>query len=358
MIKTLKSKRRFSYRKVLITMFGIGILIYLLQLIAYSAVPELYNKQPNFLEGLYLINQLVSILFHGSFLYFTLNYYYRSIAERKSFIDYLWVSIITIIVYVPYLITEQHIFRPLANKAQTKALIFYYTFSSLLFIAFNLLITYLFYLRDEKKHRKILEEQKLQLEVENSHANYNFLKAQINPHFLHNTLNFLYAKSLPYSPELSEGILTLSEIMRYAVGENSSKDGKTPLKSEIEHMRNIIKIHQLRFGNSLQVQFQVNGIVNGTLIIPFVLITIVENAFKHGNLKSAKHPIEIDLTIENNSLYFYCRNKKKTGPKELSTGIGLDNIKKRLDHSYGNQYKLNIKDEAEFYSTQLIIHSL
>jgi LytS/YehU family sensor histidine kinase len=100
------------------------------------------------------------------------------------------------------------------------------------------------------------------------------------------------------------------------------------------------------------------GVVNGATIIPFVLITLVENAFKHGDLKSTEHPIDILLSVKQSSLHFYCRNKKKTGPKDLSTGIGLDNIKKRLDLAYGENYSLNIKDESEFYTTELIIHEL
>jgi LytS/YehU family sensor histidine kinase len=203
-----------------------------------------------------------------------------------------------------------------------------------------------------------LEAQKLQLEIEKTQANFNFLKAQINPHFLHNTLNFLYAKSLPYSSELSEGILTLSDIMRYALSQGNEKDGKAPLVDEIEHMRNVIKISQLRFSNKLKVNFEVNGVLNGAMIIPFVLITLVENAFKHGDLKNPDSPIDIKLNVEGNKLYFYCRNKKKTGPKELSTGIGLDNIRNRLDLAYGSHYKFVVKDEAEFYTTELTIDQL
>jgi LytS/YehU family sensor histidine kinase len=163
---------------------------------------------------------------------------------------------------------------------------------------------------------------------------------------------------LPYSPELSEGILTLSDIMRYALSEGNAKDGKAPLKDEIEHLRNVIKINQLRFSNNLNVQLDVEGVVNGAEIIPFVLITLVENAFKHGDLKSTEHPIVIRIKIEGKHLYFYCRNKKKMGPKELSTGIGLDNINKRLDLAYGKKYKFLINDEAEFYTTELTIDPL
>jgi sensor histidine kinase YesM len=338
---------------------GINILFYGVLLMLYSLLPEIFRKAPGYPEGLYLLLKFVSSVFHGTLLYFMLNYYYALIAEKRLFIHYLPVTASVIIIYVIYLVSEQYFFRRIINqRATTNALVFSYILNSLVLTGVSLLLAYLFYLRDEKKHRKVLEEQKLQLEIEKAHANYNFLKAQVNPHFLHNTLNFLYARSLPYSPELSEGILTLSDIMRYALGENNGKDGKTALRDEIEHMRNIIRIHQLRFDHNLQVRFEVNGIVNGAVIIPFVLITIVENAFKHGNLKNAENPIEIKLTIEHNSLCFFCRNKKKTGPKELSTGIGLDNVKKRLDLAYGNQYSLNIKDEADFYTTLLTIHTL
>ena len=357
-MRSEKFKSRFSYWKVVAVMAGINVCFYLVLLILYSAVPELFKKQLNFPEGLYVLDQFISSLFHGTLLYFMLNYYYSFIAKKRSFIYYLLVSVLAIIIYVTYLIVEQYLFRPITNKSTTGTLVFAFTLDSVLLIAISLLIAYLFYLYDEKAHRKVLEAQKLQLEIEKAHAHYNFLKAQINPHFLHNTLNFLYARSLPYSPELSEGILTLSDIMRYALGENTVKDGKVLLKDEIDHMRNIIKIHQLRFGNSLQVLFEVNGIVNGALIIPFVLITIVENAFKHGDLKSAAHPIEIVLTINHDSLFFHCRNKKKAGPKELGTGIGLDNIKKRLDLAYNDQYSLHIKDETDYYTTQLTIQVL
>ena len=146
--------------------------------------------------------------------------------------------------------------------------------------------------------------------------------------------------------------------MRYALSEGNAKDGKAPLRDEIEHMRNVIKINQLRFSNQLNVQFEVEGVVNGATIIPFVLITLVENAFKHGDLKSPEYPIEIKLKVEKDSLYFYCRNKKKLGPKELSTGIGLENIKNRLDLAYGKNYSFRVKDEADFYTTELFINPL
>ncbi|HEU5165812.1 MAG TPA: histidine kinase [Chitinophagaceae bacterium] len=308
----------------------------------------------------YMLRYGMGILFIIFFFYFTTNYYYNLLAEKKKFISFLKVSVIILLFCFAYH-TILFYFLPQALRAAYPSLLvmfFSMVINLSMFFGISFLIAYVTILREGQKQRKILEAQKLQLEVEKSEANLNFLKAQINPHFLHNTLNFLYAKSIPYSPELSEGILTLSDIMRYALSEGNAREGKAPLKDEIEHVRNVIKINQLRFSNKLNVNFEVTGVVNGAMIIPFVLITIVENAFKHGDLKKQEYPIDIKLNVNRSKLYFYCRDKKKSGPKEVSTGIGLENIRKRLDLAYGDNYKFIVKDDAEFYTTELTIDPL
>lgn len=314
-----------------------------------------------------LVSQIFNALFYSVFFYITLNLFYSRIAAKKgwqSFAELLGVAGVMMGAYfaISYWLWGKMILRGAVNgqmrEAMTPGIFLFGFFMALLFgTALSFAIAYLVFLRDDRKQRKVLEEQKMQLEVEKSQANFNFLKAQINPHFLHNTLNFLYAKSLPYSTELSEGILTLSDIMRYALGP-AARDGKVALKDEIEHVRNVIKINQLRYANNLRVDFEVTGVVNGATVVPFVLITLVENAFKHGDFKSAEYPIQIKLDIQNGRLRFFCRNKKKAGPKEISTGIGLDNIKKQLDLTYGRNYSFDVKDEAEFYTTELTINAV
>jgi len=358
----MRFRVRYSFWNVFLVVLGVVILAACFAFLSYALFPnEEAMHEINKVPGrTYLLQYGTGFIFIVIFFYFATNYFYWLIADRKKFMSYLKVVFIIIIgsfVYhaILFYLLPEALRRPYPSLlfmffAMVINLVFYFGVS--------LLIAYITNLREGQKQRKILEAQKLQLEVEKSEANLNFLKAQINPHFLHNTLNFLYAKSIPYSPELSEGILTLSDIMRYALSEGNARQGKAPLKDEIEHVRNVIKINQLRFGNNLNVNFEISGAVDGAMIIPFVLITLVENAFKHGDLKKQEAPIDIRLTIDRNKLYFYCKNKKKSGPKELSTGVGLANIRKRLDLAYGDKYKFEVKDDLEFYTIELTIDPL
>jgi two-component system, LytTR family, sensor kinase len=306
------------------------------------------------------ISPLFVFLYILFFFYFTMNYYYHLISNNRKFFAFVKMTAAFILVGYTYHLFLYFYFPQLMQESYDSPgeLFSSCIKNSIPMLICSFLIAYVTVLRESLKQKRILEAQKMQLEAQISQANFNFLKSQINPHFLHNTLNFLYAKSLPFSEELSEGILTLSDIMRYALDQGNQKDGKAPLKDEIEHVSNVIKISQLRYSNQLKVNFDVQGNLEGAHIIPFVLITLVENAFKHGDLKNPSYPIDIKLEVKNNRLYFYCRNKKRTGPKQLSTGIGQENIRKRLDLAYGNQYTFTIKDEPDFYTTELNINQL
>lgn len=355
-----KFRKRYSFWKVFWVTLSVYVCLGLVGLVMISLVPKEAEKIPDFFQWRFIVKTCISVLYTIVFLYFAMNYYYYLISEKRKPISYLPFSLIMVFICIGYHLGSYFIF-PIENQDEispVSVVVAGVIINTFFFLGLAFLIAYLTKLRDEQKQRKILEEQKLQLEVEKTQANFNFLKAQINPHFLHNTLNFLYAKSLPYSSELSEGILTLSDIMRYALSEGNAKDGRAPLKDEIEHVRNVIKINQLRFSNNLNVKFNVEGVINGATIVPFVLITLVENAFKHGDLKSTDSPIEINLLIQDHHLNFQCRNKKKNGPKELSTGIGLENIKKRLDLAYGKDYSIRVNEDANFYSTELTINKL
>jgi len=184
-------------------------------------------------------------------------------------------------------------------------------------------------------------------------ANLAFLKNQINPHFLFNSLNFLYAQVYPLSESAAKGILLLSDTMRYALHEDNN--GKVMLTQEVKHLHNYIAINQLRFNNRLQIDFEEEGNFQFALILPLVLITFVENCFKHGELGDAANPLRIYLGVVQNRLTFRTHNKKRDGPKEKSTGIGLVNTCKRLEIVYKDRYHLALDNGADYYTCNLTI---
>jgi two-component system, LytTR family, sensor kinase len=208
-----------------------------------------------------------------------------------------------------------------------------------------------------KKNKENLTMQlRLQhMENEKIHAEKQFLQSQINPHFLYNTLNFFYAKSLTHSPQLAESVLLLSNIMRYSLEQKENSSGMVYLEDEINHINNFIRINQFRFNNQLQIQFLVSGNTDKVRIVPLVLITLVENAFKHGEMLDAGYPVAMALVVNEaaQTISFEVRNKKSNGPKEKGTGIGLENTKRRLAFTYKGTHQMGLKNEEEFYLATL-----
>lgn len=193
------------------------------------------------------------------------------------------------------------------------------------------------------------------LEKEISDARLMSLKSQINPHFLYNTLSFLYTKSLNYSEELAGAIVRLSDMMRYSLAEVGT-DGKVSLENEILHLQNFIEIHQLRFSNHLKICFEIEGPVDQWRIMPLLLITFVENAFKHGALNDPIHPLTIQLSATSDEFYFRIKNKKLKRSDQATGHLGLKNVKNRLQLIYPHKHELSIDDSTEMFSVNLKLY--
>ncbi len=216
--------------------------------------------------------------------------------------------------------------------------------------------SYFVYSLERQKRIQELELNNRQLEIQQLHTEFNFLKAQINPHFLYNTLNTLFSHAQYYSEELANNILKLSEIMRYSIEGLDKDNGMVNLKNEIHYLHNLIDIHQLRFSNELQIDFTVTGPVGDFKIPPLVFITFVENALKYGELKNRNHPLIIRLDATPEKVYFYCQNRKKKKVIEKSSGIGIQNVLRRLDVSYKGKYDVVTSNEEEFYTLELTLY--
>jgi two-component system, LytTR family, sensor histidine kinase AlgZ len=200
-----------------------------------------------------------------------------------------------------------------------------------------------------------LESKKKEMENEKLIAELRFLKAQINPHFLFNTLNNLYYLATIQSPNTTEVIEKLSQMMRYMLYD--SNHPKVSLNKEIEYMKNYISLEKLRLDNQVPIQFEVRGNADKVQIVPLIFITFLENAFKHGvsnHMKSSYVNILIDITGD--TCRYSVENSKLPTGLESSTeksGIGLQNVQRRLDLSYPNGYQLDVNQDDKSYSVVL-----
>jgi LytS/YehU family sensor histidine kinase len=188
------------------------------------------------------------------------------------------------------------------------------------------------------------EARKKAVENEKLLAELNFLKAQINPHFLFNTLNNLYYLAYSQSPNTTEVIAKLSQMMRYMIYDTNHL--QVPLNKEIEYMQNYISLERLRLNDQIPIRFDIEGNTEGVLIAPLIFITFLENAFKHG--VSNHYPgawVNIQVSLRGKECIYRVENSKMSGTKpeaDEKSGIGLQNVKRRLELSYPGKYKLAI----------------
>lgn len=266
---------------------------------------------------------------------------------------FLLYALYLILIY--YTIIQQENLKPInIRKGTTPALIYF----TLYFLVLSLIsFVYWAVTIANKKNKELLATQLKLQEFTNDklNAENKLLQSQINPHFLYNTLNYFYSQALRLSPQLSDSILLLSDIMRYSLELKENEKGMTLLQNEVDHIHNIIKINQYRFNNKLQIKFLISGQLKNVCIAPLILITFVENAFKHAALSDLQYPLTIMLTVseKDQTIYFSIHNKKKNGPKETGNGIGLSNAERRLQFLYKDKYVLDIKNDTEIYNASL-----
>jgi two-component system LytT family sensor kinase len=198
-----------------------------------------------------------------------------------------------------------------------------------------------------------LKSQELEKQLVDSENAY--LKSQINPHFLFNTLNFLYNSALQSAPILSKPIMLLSDIMRYALTE-VAQNGKVNLEDELEQITTFIELNQYRFEHNLQLNYTLAGNSTNFKILPLILLTPVENIFKYADLRNPAHPAQISIEIKEGQLYFSISNRKlKSRQAIASQGIGLKNLQLRLEAYYTNAHQVKVSQDNDNYSFELQI---
>jgi hypothetical protein len=194
-----------------------------------------------------------------------------------------------------------------------------------------------------------------QSEKEKLNAELSYLKAQINPHFLFNTLNSIYSLAIEKSDQTPAAIVKLSGMMRYVISDAGHH--LVPLSKEIEYIRNYIELQKIRFGDSVPLAFQVNGLPAGEEIAPLILISFVENAFKHGVNAAEDADIRITINISPHQLDFTAFNNKVTiqAMPEDKGGLGIENTRQRLQLLYPGRHTLEITDDPHYFSVSLLL---
>jgi two-component system, LytTR family, sensor kinase len=273
------------------------------------------------------------------------------LAILLSLISYLALRVLLCAQLIPAL------FPDFKEEYHAKAFLMDHTFTFATYVMYGFLYCYVKKLIDTGKKLHATEKSVLELsnkalgmEKERIKADYNYLKSQINPHFLYNTLNFFYAGTRRNNPDIAEGIHLLSEMMRYSLNEGG-ENGWVPLSEEWRQVHHFIELYQLRYEHDLPIEIQQNSPLDGVAILPHLLITLVENMFKHGDLRK---PASIQLQVKAGRLFFMVENHVL--PKEAqhgeAGGMGLLNVEKRLRYEHDADARLEYgKTENGFRAT-------
>ena len=334
--------RLVSNRAVYHSLFWVGVLVF------YSIIDMLFTSQGFFYT---LSNNVVRLIILGAAVYYNIYILIPKYLANKKFLGYL--GFLLLIVFIVSPLEAFLIYAKSENIPEMQANVLMslnWSFIPNFFILGTSTVVKI----TLDWYKNIRERQ--ELETETMQSELRFLKSQINPHFLFNTLNSLYALTLKKSDLAPDIVLKLSEMMRYMLYECNEK--WVDLSKEVNYISNYLELERLRQGNHVDIHFDVQGNVSDQKIAPLMFIPFIENCFKHGlghhlfkgfvNIRLRVSDNEVDLFIEN--------SKPESMPKPLhprSGGIGLANVRRRLDLLYPGRYSLNIEDSPKTYAVNL-----
>lgn len=331
-----------STRAIRHTLFWVALFV------LFSMVEVLVYGQPFFYT---LSNNLVRLFFLGLAVYYNVYRLIPKYLADKRFLKYVGLLLLTVFVVTPLEVFVIYIKSGNYPEIQVQVLenlnfqfipnIFVLSTSTVVKITIDW-------------YTNIREKQELVTETMQSEL--RFLKSQINPHFLFNTLNSLYALTLKKSDLAPDIVLKLSEMMRYMLYECNEK--WVPLSKEVNYIANYLELERIRQGNRVDIKYEVKGLLGNQKIAPLMFIPFIENCFKHGlGSQISKGFVNIYLDVQGNEIDLQIENSKTEAlPKQLhprSGGIGLVNVRRRLELLYPNRYKLQVDDSPTTYTVKL-----
>ena len=266
------------------------------------------------------------------------------ILRTKGILSYVISMVFLVVAVLLFHALIKELFFPTQNVPR-----FGYAFQLMFFLAIS--SSYRLITDNLQDQQKIKERENERLKSELS-----FLRSQISPHFIFNVLNSIVSLSRRKPERVEPVVVKLSELMRYMLYE--SDDAKISIDRESEYLRAYIELQHLRFGDDIAIHFNHKNVDNTLTIEPMLLIPFVENAFKHGVGMIMNPTIDIDLQTSNKHLIFEIKNRVNrqfNEIKDAASGIGLNNVKRRLELLYPYNHKLTIDDGTDFYVVHLEI---
>lgn len=230
--------------------------------------------------------------------------------------------------------------RPVADPYNTVLFLLVFTVGTCISVTQRWLRT--------EQNRKETEHEKLNTEL-------SFLKSQVNPHFFFNTLNNIYSLAVVRSEKTAPAVMKLASIMRYILSE--TERNYVPLRNEVDFIHNFIELQQVRLTDKVQVKFAAEGDIENLIVAPLLFIPFVENAFKYGVSTKENSKIDIAIKTEANKILFSAKNYIVPSENNLmeNTGIGINNVKRRLELMYPDKHQLITEQKDNFYIVHLEI---
>ncbi len=323
---------------------GIWLILYFLPyLLAFKGKPNIRTIFSNPGDTIHLISFIFLII------YSYVNYYLLlpSIYFKRNYILYILCLALCcfVVIKLPQFLAPEgrgmkHVHQP---SGEPPPLLFGMTYNVILFLASTFLSISLQY----RKHLFQIEKEKLNAEIA-------FLKAQINPHFLFNTLNSIYALVIEKSDDAPKAVIQLSELMRYIIRDSNAD--YVELSKELGYISNYIALQKERLGDTAEIGFSSPSSGNNFKIAPLLLMSFIENAFKYGVNPDKHSEISISISLEDAKLQLLVANMivSSNAPHQAG-GIGMKNAMARLEHLYPEKFNLSITNENDIFSVNLTI---
>lgn len=303
--------------------------------------------------GLSVASELINIVFYIIVVYINLLYLFPQYLKKGQYWTYLLLLIGVALIFTPLKLVLKYFLFSKVGSIQDDILtnLYAYFFSTFLVAGLSTVGKIMVDWIVQNRKKTVTQNESMQSEL-------RFLKSQINPHFLFNTLNSLYALTLKKDDKAPDIVIKLSEMMRYMLYE--CNEPRVPLSKEINYLKNYLDLERLRQRKGIDIQLKVNGNVSDQMIAPLMLIPFLENSFKHGVNANIKDGFVVaTLNVEPRAVHFILENSKGSQmPSQLhgnrpSGGIGLVNVRRRLDLLYKGRYELNIRESPSTYAVHL-----